>query len=135
MQPPQDYRNRYIHANQEPSQTKRYCKRCGRRELPRACTHIYPPLIRGTGPGGRQQWISKDGYTVETGHVTDQCPAYRTDAMYRCSTCALANITAFHSKFECPKVKNPNRLLEEIKVILIDEDGYELEEQDRTGND
>ena len=55
--------------------------------------------------------------------------------MYRCSICALANITAFHSKFECPKVRNPNKVPEEIKVILIDEDGYELEDTSRSGND
>ena len=84
MQPPQDFRNRYSHANQEPSQTKRYCKRCGWRELPRECTHIYPPLVRSAGPDGRQQWVSKTGYTVETGHITDKCPTYQTDAMYRC---------------------------------------------------
>ena len=71
VQPPQEFRNRYTHANQEASQTRRYCKRCGWRELPRACTHIYPPLVRGTGPDGRQQRISKEGYTVETGHITD----------------------------------------------------------------
>ena len=45
MQPPQDFRNRYSHAGQDPSQSKRYCKRCGWRELPRACTHIYLPLV------------------------------------------------------------------------------------------
>ena len=92
MQPQQNFRSRYSHAGQDPSQTKRYCKRFGWRELPRACTHIYPPLIRATGPDGRQQWISKEGYTVETGHITDKCPTYQTDALYRCSTCALSNI-------------------------------------------
>ena len=55
MQPEQRFRNRYSHTGQDPSQNKRYCKRCGWRELPRACTHIYPPLIRGTGPDGWQK--------------------------------------------------------------------------------
>ena len=98
--------------------------------------HTYtPPLVRQAGADGRQQWISKEGYTVETGHITDQCPTYRTDAMYRCSICALARITAFNSKFECPKVRNPNKIQEELKVILIDEEGYELEQADQSGND
>ena len=134
MQPPQDFRSRYSHANQEASQTKRYCKRCGWRELPRVCTHIYPPLVRTAGLDGRQQWVRKDGYTVETGHITDKCPTYQTDAMYRCSTCALSNITAFHSKFECMKKRNPNKMQEEIKVILIDKDGYELQNEHLSGN-
>ena len=47
----------------------------------------------------------------------------------------MSRITAFHSKFECPKVRNPNKIQEELKVILIDEEGYELEEDDRSGND
>ena len=77
----------------------------------------------------------RDRYTVETGHITDQCPTYCTDAMYRCSICAMARITAFHSKFECPKVRNASKIQEKLKVILIDEEGYELEENDRSGND
>ena len=52
VQPPQDFRNRYSHAGQEASQTKRYCKRCGWREMPRACTHIYPCLLY-TSPSPR----------------------------------------------------------------------------------
>ena len=135
VEAPQQFRNRYGHANQESSQAKRYCKRCGWRELPRACTHIYPPLIRTTGSDGRQIWVSKEGYTVETGHITDQCPTYKTDAMYRCSTCALGGITAFHSKFECTKVQNPNRLQEEVKIILVDEDGFELHDMENSGNE
>ena len=99
------------------------------------CTHIYPPLVRQAGSDGRQQWVSKVGYTVETGHITDQCPTYRTDAMYRCSICALARITAFHSKFECPKVRNPNKIQEELKVILVDDEGFELDQPEDSGND
>ena len=73
---------------------------------------------------------------METGHITDKCPTYQTDALYRCSTCALRNITAFHSKFECMKKRYPNKIPEEIKTILIDEDGFELEQQtDHSGNE
>ena len=42
----------------------------------------------------------------------------------------MSNITAFHSKFECMKKRNPNKIPEEIKTILIDEDGFELEHQE-----
>ena len=55
--------------------------------------------------------------------------------MYRCSICALARITAFHGKFECPKVRNPNKIQEELKVILVDDEGFELEQADESGND
>ena len=55
--------------------------------------------------------------------------------MYRCSTCALSGITAFHSKFECAKTQNPNRLQEEVKIILIDEDGFELHDMENSGNE
>ena len=136
MHPPQDFKNRYSHAGQDSSQSKRYCKRCGWRELPRACTYIYPPLVQATGPDGRHQGVSKEEYTVETRHITEKCPTYQTDAMYRCSTCALSNITAFHSKFECMKKRSPNRVQEEIKVILIDADGFELQQnEDHSGNE
>jgi len=91
--------------------------------------------VRATGSDGRQQWVSKEGYTVETGHVTEQCPTYKTDAMYRCSTCAMSNITAFHSKFECPNVQNPNKIPEEVKIILVDEDGFELGDDEQSGNE
>ena len=91
--------------------------------------------MRTAGPDGRQQWVCKDGYTVETGHITDKCPTYRTDAMYRCSTCALSKITAFNCKFEWMKKRNPNKSQEEIKVILIDEDGYELTNEELSGNE
>ena len=79
--------------------------------------------------------MSKEGYTVETSHITDQCPTYKTDAMYKCSTWAMSNITAFHSKFECPKIQNPNKIPEEIKIILIDEDRFELHEDEHSGNE
>ena len=92
-------------------------------------------MIRTTGTDGRQKWVSKEGYTVETGHITDQCRTYKTDAMYRCSTCALGRITAFHSKFECAKIQNPNRQQEEVKIILIDEDGFELHDMENSGNE
>ena len=70
------------------------------------------------------------------GHITDKCPTYETDALYRCSTCAMSNNTAFHSKFECMKKRNPNKILEEIKTILIDDDGFELEEDEtHSGNE
>ena len=72
---------------------------------------------------------------METGHVTEQCPTYKTDAMYRCSTCAMSNITAFHSKFECPNVQNPNKTPEEVKIILVDEDGFELGDDEQSGNE
>ena len=48
----------------------------------------------------------------------------------------MSNITAFHSKFKCMKKRNPNKIQEEIKTILIDEDGYELKEDEtHSGNE
>ena len=44
--PPQEYRNRYTHPNQEASQSRRYCKRCGWRELPRICLLYTSPSPR-----------------------------------------------------------------------------------------
>ena len=43
---------------------------------------------------------------------------------------------AFHSKFECMKKRNPNMIEEEIKTLFIDEDGYELEDDEtHSGNE
>ena len=42
----------------------------------------------------------------------------------------MSNIMAFHSKFDYMKKKNPNKIAEEIKTILIEEDRFELEEDE-----
>ena len=95
--------------------------------LERIAQGMYPHLSP-IGEGNRARWPPEVDLH---GGVHGREGAH---AMYRCSICAMARITAFHSKFKCPKVRNPNKIQEELKVILIDEEGYELEE-DRSGND
>ena len=86
----------YSSATQSASSQKRYCKRCGWKELPSTVTLLYPPLVKDQDPSGRITWTPAPGYEVETSHITDQCPTYKTQSLYRCARCARLNLSLIH---------------------------------------
>ena len=117
----------YSSATQSASSQKRYCKRCGWKELPSTVTLLYPPLVKDQDPSGRITWTPAPGYEVETSHITDQCPTYKTQSLYRCARCARLNITAFHYASECSSRRNPHNQYN-LATIVVDDQGNELED-------
>ena len=117
----------YSAATQGASSQKKYCKRCGWKELPSTVTLLYPPLVKEQDTAGRIRWTPAPGYDVETSHITDQCPTYKTQSLYRCARCAMLNITAFHYASECASKRNPHNH-HNLSTIVVDDQGEELEE-------
>ena len=69
------------------------------------------------------------GYDVETPHITDQCPTYQTQSLYRCAMCALLNIRAFHYASECATRRNPHNK-HNLSTMVVDDQGEELCERE-----
>ena len=47
----------YSAATQGASSQKKYCKRCGWKELPSTVTLLYPPLVKEQDTSGRIRWL------------------------------------------------------------------------------